>query len=965
MVFTCVTCERNFETPKGLNIHLAYCRKKHVAIKTFNKVLLSSEDNNNNIETTTKDSSSDIQTSTILDAVELLIERENIITPNLPTYKESSTPAMRVNTLSANEFETFVNSAYDETIFWKKNLFFLPSGKNAKLFINELSYWLDQFNRDTNLHRIALKVFMILPNLLLQKPSKQSKAKEHNVKLGERLQLWKDGDIKSLVNEGRTIQKRIINTNKKRSEPDVTRIFSKLMMEGKVSAAIKFLSENNDHGVLPASEETVNELMLKHPSPALIHADTLLEGPLNIPGKSYFDNINGDLIKQAARQTKGAPGPSKLDADQFKNMLISNKFKHEGFRRIIGKAIGWVLKDEIQEVAGPLQVATGLESGAEAAIHAMRNIFENEDCEAVILVDASNAFNSLNRQVALHNIQYICPQFATILINTYRNPARLIISAGKEILSQEGTTQGDNLAMSFYALSTVLMQHKLRSIPTVKQVWFADDATGAGKIDNIKQWWDLLIFEGRKYGYYVNESKSWIIVKHKMLEEQAKTVFANLSVKCTTTGKRHLGASIGSNEFRKEYATEKINEWCDEMKKLSEIALLEPQAAFAAFTHGELHKFSYFLRTIPGMEEYLQPLDSIITDLFIPSLLGATISENERQIFQQTIKDGGLGIPVLVEKAKTDFESSTIITAPLAAIIISQGHTIPSKSEVKQIRNERAHQVNVMKKDQQELLETKLDTQSKRVLAENREKGASSWLNVLPLKEQGFTLTKEEFQDALALRYDRDIKHLPSKCVCGDAFDATHAMNCKKGGFVSIRHDNVRNFEANLLKKVCNDVEIEPALQPVDNDEARLDIRARGFWRPGQSAYFDVRLTNTNSNSQLHIDNDKIYKKHENEKKRKYNDRVMNKEHGSFTPLVFSINGGMSPECTIYHKFLAEKISQKTEQRYDQVMAWIRCKLSFLIIRSALLCLRGSRSVRKMNTDCIDDFGLACDEARL
>ena len=91
----------------------------------------------------------------------------------------------------------------------------------------------------------------------------------------------------------------------------------------------------------------------------------------------------------------------------------------------------------------------------------------------------------------------------------------------------------------------------------------------------------------------------------------------------------------------------------------------------------------------------------------------------------------------------------------------------------------------------------------------------------------------------------------------------------------------------------------------------------------------------------------------------------MNNEHGSFTPLVFSINGGMSPECTIYHKFLAEKISQKTEQRYDQVMAWIRCKLSFLIIRSALLCLRGSRSVRKMNTDCIDDFSLACDEARL
>ena len=74
----------------------------------------------------------------------------------------------------------------------------------------------------------------------------------------------------------------------------------------------------------------------------------------------------------------------------------------------------------------------------------MRKVFESEGCEAVILIDASNAFNSLNRQVALHNTQCMYPQFATILINTYRYPARLIINEGKEILSQEGTTQGDN-----------------------------------------------------------------------------------------------------------------------------------------------------------------------------------------------------------------------------------------------------------------------------------------------------------------------------------------------------------------------------------------------------------------------------------------------------------------------------------------------------------------------------------------
>ena len=174
----------------------------------------------------------------------------------------------------------------------------------------------------------------------------------------------------------------------------------------------------------------------------------------------------------------------------------------------------------------------------------------------------------------------------------------------------------------------------------------------------------------------------------------------------------------------------------------------------------------------------------------------------------------------------------------------------------------------------------------------------------------------------------------------------------------------MRDFEAILLKKVCSDVEIEPKLQPVNNDEARLDIRARGFWRPGQSAFFGVRLTNTNAQSQVNTPIETIYRKHENEKKRKYNDRVLNNEHGSFTPLVFAINGGMSHENTIYHKQLAEKIATKTQHRYDQVMAWIRCKLSFLIMKSALLCLRGSRTF-KINAECVDDFCLASDGARL
>lgn len=81
-------------------------------------------------------------------------------------------------------------------------------------------------------------------------------------------------------------------------------------------------------------------------------------------------------------------------------------------------------------------------------------LFQREDTEAILLVDASNAFNSLNRQTALHNIQLLCPSLATVLINTYRTPSELYVD-GNVLLSQEGTTQGDPLAMPMYALATI------------------------------------------------------------------------------------------------------------------------------------------------------------------------------------------------------------------------------------------------------------------------------------------------------------------------------------------------------------------------------------------------------------------------------------------------------------------------------------------------------------------------------
>ena len=118
----------------------------------------------------------------------------------------------------------------------------------------------------------------------------------------------------------------------------------------------------------------------------------------------------------------------------------------EVVRRIIAKAVLSIVKLDILEAAGPLQLCAGQDARCEAAVHAMRSIFSDSSAQGVLLVDASNTFNCLNRQMALHNMQVLCPPLSKIIINTYRVNIPLSID-GCNILSSEGTTQGDPLAM--------------------------------------------------------------------------------------------------------------------------------------------------------------------------------------------------------------------------------------------------------------------------------------------------------------------------------------------------------------------------------------------------------------------------------------------------------------------------------------------------------------------------------------
>ena len=442
--------------------------------------------------------------------------------------------------------------------------------------------------------------------------------------------------------------------------------FAKLVLEGQINSALRFLGETSTGGVLELTDDVMAQLKEKHPNPQPTTLGSLLFGPINddIP-ESVYSEINGEMVREAALRTKGSGGPCGVDATRTLcttyidpatiEPLVASRLipldKGEGavrpigvgevIRRIIGKCVMNVFKGDVVEASGSLQLCAGQKSGSEAAIHAMHAIFEADDTDAVLLIDASNAFNALNRAISLHNIRVLCPVIAAYAINTYRKSARLFITGGKEIVSAEGTTQGDPLAMALYALSVQPLITSLQAASSTKQCWFADDACGAGSVLEIKKWWDALNSLGPVFGYFPNPKKCWIISKPDK-EASVKEVFKDTAVNVTVEGQKHLGAVIGSREYLEEYVSEKVTNWVSEVTKLAEFALSQPQACYATYTFRLKHRWTYFLRTLPDIQELLEPLENAISKVLIPAITEHRCTRLDRDILALPVRLGGL-----------------------------------------------------------------------------------------------------------------------------------------------------------------------------------------------------------------------------------------------------------------------------------------------------------------------------------
>ena len=162
----------------------------------------------------------------------------------------------------------------------------------------------------------------------------------------------------------------------------------------------------------------------------------------------------------------------------------------------------------MKQLGGNQQLCMGQRCGIEHAIHSLTaNFDENE----AVLIDATNAFNLLNRKLALENIKFIWPALFNAVKNSYSSPSPLYVN-GTTLSSEEGTTQGDPLAMCTYGVAILPLIQKVSEVNVIHK-WYAEGGNACGRISDLYETFRALRTEGPGYENFVNAPKCQVIVK--------------------------------------------------------------------------------------------------------------------------------------------------------------------------------------------------------------------------------------------------------------------------------------------------------------------------------------------------------------------------------------------------------------------------------------------------------------------
>ncbi len=587
--------------------------------------------------------------------------------------------------------------------------------------------------------------------------------------------------------------------------------------------------------------------------------------------------------------------------------------------------------------------------------------YEPDDPRGALLVDAKNGFNELGRRAMLWTVRHRWASGARFAFNCYRHASKLILrrkgKTGYTLLSLEGITQGDPLAMILYGLALVPLADTLRrQHPETVQAWYANDGILEGRSSKVAAAMLLLQRLGPERAYFPEPTKS-IFVCSPDDREAAEARLVQFQFEFHD-GYRYVGGFLGSDTAQSAWLAPQKENWVQGVVSLAQVAKRHPQTAYAGLTKSLQQEWQYLQRVVPDCGAAFQPVEDAIRTVFLPALLQATEAECQRELSTVSVSQAGLGLPDPTQSAEACFAASEACTGHLVASLregtplSANEHGRHSALERRKARKARlAAEALIFA---QHTAGVGGVTKSRLI----RAKETGTWLTVTPNRLNGTELSTDEFRDSLRLRGGLIPLNLPASCDgCGQGFTLGHAMSCRKGGLVLLRHNDMSGEWNHLCSIALTPAAVsdEPLIHSGRDGtaganangteappELRGDVAVHGFWKRGQTAIFDIRVTDTDAPSYRSMDPHKILAKQEREKKAKYNAPCLARRR-TFTPLVFSVDGLRGAEATAATKKLASLLAAKWKRTYSEVCGFVRSRLAITLVRTTSLCLRGAR----------------------
>ena len=480
-----------------------------------------------------------------------------------------------------------------------------------------------------------------------------------------------------------------------------------------------------------------------------------------------------------------------------------------------------------------------------------------------------------------------------------------------------------------------------------------DDLAACGEPHALSKWLTKLIQIAPAYGYNIKKGKSFILSSDPAKIKPFEKLITNGILKYKK-GAKYLGEPVGSEEYKNKFFFERMADQNKKLEKLTRLSKTSPRSSYHLYSTYVKHKINYLQRT--GLKPIHYNETQRMMKHLVDSWMGMNItSEHTMEEISHPRKYGGLGISVttMEEETREQRERCEQATKDLRNKLLNQDQSLPPTPNTSEYNKKLAK----AKRGSWKTLEDRAPTtESTQRMKEIAIRGTSNWMAAQPIKVQGKYLTKAQFHDVIRLSHGIEPKGMPTTCACGQKNSVVHAKNCHTGGYINARHDRVRDYIHKKASSVYNDTEIEPKLQRVEeqilnpgankSDEARSDIRIKGYERDYQNTMFDVKVINTSAETHLIHDPREAMKKVEEGKDRSYKDRISRVDNATFVPMIFTSKGARTGKTNGVQSTLARRIAQTKKDKQNEVARNIYIDLSFILLRSELACIRCHRRPR-------------------